>query len=431
METAEYTGETQQPRRWELRSRRAGSGGPRPNAFVARQPILDAGEKRYGYELLFRSGKRNTADHANADWASINAIHQALHVAGLNEMIGRTKIFVNVTGYTLLEGIHEVLPPKQTVLELPSAPGEAPELLERIDALRKDGYRVAISHKTFEGGGAIQSRADFAKVDFCRTDEHARRILAEQLRDAGIRPVAERVEQREEFEWGQAMGFELFQGYFFCQPQIVAGLETPMLKSSQFRLLTQVSAAHPDFQAVAETISRDVTLAGDLLRYLRSAAFGLSQPVSTIQQALALLGEKQLKRWACLVAMAGLTQGKPAELARTALIRAALCERLAGPLEMEDRHYELFLLGLLSVVDAMVGRSMTEVIGHLPLAPDLRGALLGDSSPMGKVLALVRGYEKAEWTALTALTGMLKLDSNALANEYQASIQWADQTLQR
>jgi EAL and modified HD-GYP domain-containing signal transduction protein len=211
---------------------------------------------------------------------------------------------------------------------------------------------------------------------------------------------------------------------------MVARKDPPAYKASYFRFLQEVNRADADFDRLEEILRQDVTMSLKLLRYINSAQVGVRSRVDSIRQALALLGLATVRRWATLLAMASMCEDKPSELVVTSLARARFCERVGEASGRQDEMTDLFMVGLFSVVDAILDRPMIEILADLPLSDGVKGALMGRPEGMGRVLGLALAYEHAEWDRLPAFMERLRLDPLQLPAIYREAVAWAEQIFQ-
>lgn len=401
------------------------------NVFIARQPIFDANQRVYGYELLYRSGDRNFYTGAeDGDSASLSVLRNALVVLGAGRISGGRKAFVNFTGNLLLAGAAFFLPKEIGVVEILEDVEPVPELLEAIRSLRAQGYRLALDDFVLRGNenNPLVDLVDIIKVDFRQTDTRQKADIAEWIsrKRGGIRFLAEKMETGEEFEQALQMGCSLFQGYFFCKPVVIAGRDIPSSKANCLGILKELSAEFPDFNSIRKHIERDPSLTFKLFKYINSAFFGLRCEVASIRQALDLLGENELRKWASIAAVAELGKGRPAEVLKLSLLRACMCEKLAAEVGFQRARSEFFLVGLLSCLDALLGRPMGEILGDIPLAQAPRAALLGLPNIYRKVFDLVLSYESADWELFSELASGLGTNPWKVPQSYSECVQWAD-----
>lgn len=394
--------------------------------FVARQPIFDRDRAVYGYELLFRSGPENFFSHDDLDEASNAVIGDSVASFGLDPLIGQSRGFYNCTRRVLLEETYTVLPRERTVVELLENIEPDDEVIAACKTLKQSGYLLALDDFVFRTEfEPLLPFADIVKVDLLGTSPEMRREHSQRLLDRGVQLLAEKVETHEQFTEAAGLGYRYFQGYFFCRPEMVSRKELSASKTQCLQFLKELNRLEIDYDRLEQVIKREVSLSVRLLRFLNSAAFGWRDRVTSIKQALILLGETPLRKWGALVALRLLGDDKPAELISTCLVRARLCELLAPRVQLESREMDLFFMGMLSVVDALVGRPMNEVLEELSVAPEIREALLGADTRFGHVLALILAYERADWATIEARAEVLGLPEDVLPELFSCSLTWA------
>ena len=418
---------------------RSNDKGQGPNArvessertvFIARQPIFDQNLEVYGYELLFRSGRDNFYAFDDGDQATRLTVSNALNVMGLNDLVSDKKVFVNITRELLLEGFHILLPKAQAVVELLETVEPDKEVIASCRMLKRAGYILALDDFVFSPKyEPLLAIADLVKVDFMISDREERRSIVADFKRPGLSFLAEKVEGPDEFEEGIALGYSLFQGYFFAKPKIIEGRDIAGAKHKYLLFLREVHSPELDFDRLEKVIKSDGSLSVKLLRYLNSAGMGVRERITSIKQALVLLGARPLRKWASLVAMTCLAEDKPNELVRLSLARAEFCELLGGDLQMIGRELDLFLLGLLSALDAMLDCPLSQVIGQLSLAEDVKATLMGGSGTLGKIYMLVQACERGDWKTACMLGRLLGVEPQRINERYAQSLHWADEVI--
>jgi c-di-GMP-related signal transduction protein len=304
------------------------------------------------------------------------------------------------------------------------------EVLAACRRLKKKGYRLALDD--YEDGPEMEpffELVDFVKIDFLLTSPEDRRRLGQKFHRLGIPLVAEKVETLDQFHGALAMGYQYFQGYFFCRPQTLSRRAVPRNRVTYLRILQMFSSSRIDLEELSRLIRQEVSLSYRLLRYLNSPAFPVVGEVRSIPQALSLLGESMSRKWLAVVCIASMAEDKPGELVKLSLSRASFCELLAGPLHLPGAANELFLLGLLSVMDALLDMPMAEILEKLPLDSRIKDALVGQPSDLSPVLDIVLQYESGEWEGLAAASCALGFDQAVVPGLYLRSVEWADQIL--
>ena len=394
--------------------------------FIARQPIFDTKGRVYAYELLFRSGLHNYFDCDDQDHAAASVIANSNLLFNLDEMTGGTKAFINCTRTVLLEDLMTTLPRQQAVVEVLEdvEPDEA--IITACQRLKKQGYILALDdfvyHKNFE---PLLELADIIKVDFLLSDVEEQERLAKTMIPRGIKMLAEKVETHEVYEHAKNMGYQLFQGYFFAKPVIISRKDIPTNKVQFLRILKDIHAQEVDFKKLALTIQSEVSLSYKLLKLINSAAFALRHKVTSILQALSLLGLREIRSWVSLLSIASMADDKPAELVVSSLIRARLCEQLAQPCKMGDRQSDMFLMGLFSLLDVIMSRPIDEILHEITVEEDVMGALTSEPGTLRSILDLVIATEKGEWEKVSSLALELRIEEEFLSTEYLDAVKWA------
>ncbi|MEO5767231.1 MAG: HDOD domain-containing protein, partial [Polyangia bacterium] len=379
--------------------------------FVARQPIFDTRRRVVAYELLFRSGMDNWFPAGtDGDHASSRVIADVLTTFNLHALTGGKKAYVNVTRRVLCEGLYSVLPPKRTVVELlETIEGDA-EVVAAVRAARAAGYEIALDDFVESPTMApLVALAHVLKVDFMATGPEERRRIRERTRHHRITLLAEKVETEADVRDAEQAGYTLFQGYFFQRPEMISRQDIPPSKLTYVRFLRELQAPTLNFDGLEGVIKHDVSLSVKLLKFLNSAAFGWRSRVTSLKQALVLLGERPFRKWASLVAVIGMTGDRPPELALVSLARAKFCETLCPLSGITGRELDAFLVGLLSALDVMMGRPLPELLTEISVSKDIDAALLRQDTPLGQVRALALAYERAQWTEVTALAQALRI----------------------
>ncbi|MGC4119985.1 MAG: HDOD domain-containing protein [Myxococcales bacterium] len=400
------------------------------NSHVARQPILDTEAQTVAYELLFRSSAVAESFGANdPDVAAKRVVHDSILVFDWKTLTGGRRAFVNLTRSALLSGAARLLPADQTAVEILESVEPDEAVVRAVVELKNAGYPIALDDFVPAPKWApLLAVADYVKIDFlAMKDPEERASVARTLIPRGIKLVAEKVETREEFAQARQLGYALFQGFYFCRPQTLSARDVPASKISCVHLLAELNAADVGFERIEGIIKRDVALTVKLLRYLNSAAFGFRNPISSVRQGLSLLGERALRHWASIVGLTSLGEGKPSELVKICLARALFLESLAPKAGLGRYAQDVFLLGLLSAVDALVGRPMAELLTSMSVAPNVRSALLGQPSPLDPLWTLVTSWERGNFQDSEAYADVLGVPLPLVAEAYQSAVAAAEQ----
>jgi len=331
----------------------------------------------------------------------------------------------------LVEDLVCALPPEQTVVELLETIEPDGEVVRACRRLKDRGYRLALDDfDAPERMGPLLELADVVKLDFRALHPDARRRLQAGLRRDGLTLLAEKVETPEEHAAALADGFQLFQGFWYQRPQMLSAKDVPSSRLSRLKLLQALNQPDLDFNQLEDVLKTDVSLSVKLLRYLNSAAFGFRGGIRSIRHALVLLGERPLRRWATLITLADLGEAHPPALLHSCLLRAHFCEALAPEVAPATPALEFFLSGLLSCVDALMGRPMGELVHQLALPGSVKAALEGhrEGQP-GRTLDLALACEAGDWGRAEAAEQALGLASDTARDAWLAAQAFADETM--
>lgn len=391
--------------------------------YMARQPILDADEQTAGYELLYRAAAESFARISDSETAARSVLEQVL-VLGCRELSGGNRLFINCSGEVLAREYISVFPPSDVVVEILESVDPTPAVIAACNQLKQAGFTIALDDFVpNQKNIPLLPFADIIKVDFRATDEKTRAEIVDRYCKKAV-PLAEKVETRAEYKSALQMGFKLFQGYFFCEPVLLVNRQLLPSKLNYMRLIEQTSRKEIDFRQVEDIIKSDAALCFRMLRYLNSYAFCLRTPITSIRHALTLLGEHQVRRWiavACVSAAAD--DSSPAQLS-SALMRARMGELMAPKTGCQG--YELFLLGLFSMMDTILGIPLEQLLTKIKIPEETHNALLGKRNHLRDILDLIVAYDRANWEKIHALCAKFQIEQESLADDYVHALQWVD-----
>jgi c-di-GMP-related signal transduction protein len=396
--------------------------------YVARQPILDAPGKVHGYELLFRAGP-TTAFSGDGEGAT-RAVLDNTVIFGLDRLTGGLPVFVNCTREALVDRLVLVLPPGQTVLEILETLEPTGALLEACLELKARGYRLALDD--FEWAPAWQpfvEIADYIKIDLEKTTVEQRAKWLTHLRESSLsgskaRLVAERVETEADLAMARREGFTLFQGYYFCRPILLENRAVPANHLIHLEMLQALHEQPLDTRRVSNLVKRDASLTYRLLRMVNSPLYGVRKEVTSIHSALVLIGDEMFRRVAMLAIATELKGKHPSELLQMAFLRGRFCELAAAMNHHDDT--EQYLLGVLSLLPAMLGVTMDKIAAALPLRPPMRAALLGEPNAERAILAWLEFYELGQWEACDRSAAGNPALRTRLPHVYAEALAWAE-----
>lgn len=398
------------------------------DAYVARQPIFNRSRRLFGYELLFRDGTARYVPDIDGDVATNTVLANTFFVIGMDTMLGGNKSFINFTQNLLTRKVPLLLPKATTVVEILENVTPTPDLIRSCQEMSRQGYTLALDDFTYSPElRPLIEMADIIKFDFRLTSlDEIHKYLGLIPRHNNLRLLAEKVETYDEFKSAVDMGFELFQGYFFCKPELVKGKEIPGSQLNLLQIMVEVNKKDFKFEKLEKIITPDVGLSYKLLRYINSAFFARAQRISSIKQALVYMGESEIRRFVSLITMSHLAKGKPDELVRAACIRAKFCESLTSVAPVAVSASELFTLGIFSLIDAIVDQPMAQVMSALPLSETIKMALVERKGELIGYLVLAETYEKGQWAYVGKLADILSIPQAKLPHLYMQACQWSN-----
>ena len=398
------------------------------NAYIARQPIVDAKHQLFGYELLFRhSANAQSARIDNDVDAGISVISNTLMNMGTEWLLKGKMAFVNMEASMLMSSFSTLLPPEKVIIEVLETVQVTPEVLERLAELKQAGYRFALDDYYYlPETEPLLALASYVKLDVLAHSPAELTNLVRQVRKYPVELVAEKVETPEQFRHCQALGFDLFQGYYFAHPENLAAKIINPVYGTVVQLLEKVRQ-EADAKELETLFKKDVALTFKLLRYINSAGFGLSCEVQSIRHAVSILGMQPLYRWLTLLLVTAGGAPTMPTLARTAITRGRLCELIGkGCLSRGDQD-NLFIVGVFSLLPAFLEMPMEQVLERIVIPEKLVDALADRSGIYGPFLALTEAVESGDTTQLERLTSSLMLTPEQVSQAHLQALAWVEQ----
>lgn len=391
--------------------------------YVGRQPIYNRQLELIAYELLFRAADHHeTAVFSDHEVATSEVLANAFLEIGLQRIVGSAQVFFNVTREFLLGDYP--LPPTEGRIALEILEDQVVDdlLLEAVRDLARRNYTIVLDDFVYhESLRPLVEIADIVKIDILALGLDAVREHVDILRRYNVKLLAEKVETTEEFKFCEDLGFDYYQGFFFCKPNVVRGKRTPVSQLAITQLLAKLQNPAVEFEELEEIISRDASLSYKVLRLINSAYYNLPRKVETIHQALVMLGLRTIRNWVSVIIMSRV-ENKPRELLVTALVRARMCELMAEALRRTDAE-TFFMVGLFSILDALLDQPMEAVIKMLPLADDVNLALLRHEGDSGRMLACVLAYERGDWEGASCPG----LAHRTVMDAYLDAVEWSNE----
>jgi len=407
--------------------------GPVQDLFLGRQPILDRKENLTAFELLFRSGTQNGAVFDDDVSASATVINHAFSELGVEAVLGRHRGFINLSAPLLMSEVIELLPKDKVVLEMLETVKMTPSVIDRCQNLKKMGFTLAlddsIGHE--DEYKDLFGIIDIVKVDISAISTQELESTTNALKRFKVQLLAEKVDRREQVDQCLALGYDLFQGYYFAKPSIIKGKRLGAGEAALMRLLGLV-ISDADASEIETAFKHSPDLSMQMLRLVNSVGSGLRTQVSSLRQAIQVLGRGQLQRWLQLLmfSLGGAAGAEfPSPLLVLAATRGKLMELIALDLNSKNRAFadQAFVTGILSLISALLGMPLAEILESLPVEPEVKNALLQRQGQLGVMLQLVEALEESEVASIqNALLPLPALDHGNVLRLQLDAMQWAN-----
>jgi EAL and modified HD-GYP domain-containing signal transduction protein len=395
-------------------------------AFIGRQPIVDGAQQIVAYELLFRhSAEADTAVIEDDVRSCARVLVNTLNDMGTQWLLGDKLAFINVNAEVLCGAFLDLLPPQRTVLELLPGFQHDPTLVERVEALRRQGFRLSLSGVEDPALRALLPHADYVKLDLRKLGLDRALALFARLAGQPVQPVAEKVETKAEFEACKQAGFKLFQGYYFAHPETLSAKVVHPAYAVVLDILNQVRRK-AEIKDIEASFKRDVALSFKLLRYINSVGFSLSSEIQSIRHAITILGYDQLYRWLTLLMVTAGGQTTPPALMKTAITRGRLTELLGQDYFEKKERDNLFIVGVFSLLDAILEMPMEQALEKLNLPDQVSEALLTRGGIYGPFLRLAEACEDADTGKIREIAEALVMDPDKVNACHLEALAWAE-----
>lgn len=398
--------------------------------FLGRQPILDRDQKIVAYELLFRTGDTAGATVTDNMQATASVIQHAFTEMGVQTVLGTHLGFINVSADLLLSDMVELLPRSQVVLELLETIRVTDAVIERCRTLKQQGFTLALDDFVYDDSfRPLLDLVDIVKVDLQLHSPDELRTAVDRLKQWPVKLLAEKVDSAEQAEFCQSLGFELFQGYFFARPLVLSAKRADPSQLALIQLLGLV-LKDADTQQIEQIFKQHPNLAYNMMRLVNSVANGASRKITSVSQAIVVLGRSQLQRWLQLLLFT-LQSGAayPSPLLMLAATRGKMMEVLAAKQQRSaDDCDEAFMVGILSLIESLIDKPLADIVIELNLGDRLAAALLHRDGELGRLLQLVECVEAADLSRTLQL--LAQCDALSLSDLTEAEIEsmaWANQ----
>jgi EAL and modified HD-GYP domain-containing signal transduction protein len=393
--------------------------------YIGRQPIYNNHLDVCAYELLYRPNNlNNEAGEIDHNHATTQVVLNAFLGFGLEQLVGQKQAFINLPRDFILGTLPLPFDKEHVVLEILEGIEVDDVFLNGVRKLSSEGYEIALDDFIYHQDlRPLVEASNIIKIDFLALPRSDIRVHVNELRKHKVKLLAEKIETHDDFEFARELGFDYFQGYFFCRPKVVTGQSLPSNRLAILQLLAQLQDPNIKVKSLADLVSQDIALSYKLIRGLNSALYALPKPIESIHHAIVYLGLHQIKQWVSLIALSNIPD-KPPELMVVGLTRAKMCELLGE--KLGENKESCFTVGLFSVLDALMDTTMKKALASLPLADNIKAALLRREGNMGRILKCVLTYEEGRWDDID----LPKVSPETLTAAYFTAVAKADQIAQ-
>jgi EAL and modified HD-GYP domain-containing signal transduction protein len=400
-------------------------------AFIARQPILDRNKEVFAYELFFRDGKNNCYPDVERDEATSKLIAKNYQTLRLDDISCSKKSFINFQSETLMNGLPTSLDRDNVVVELIAGKSDVSSLLNMCKHVKNMGYKVALEDCDLKPKwNEFLPFVDMLKVNTNHENIDSLAKNVDRFIDANVRLIAEKVDTQDSFNIYRDMGFDYFQGYFFARPESVSNENLPTSKLKLVELIGASSSESFDIENINSVVEYDAGLSYMLLRFINNPSVNKRYKITSLRHALNYMGEVEIKKFIALLALADLSDNKPLELLHLSLVRAKFCDLLGNEKNIGSNPPTAFLVGLFSMLDAILDQKMEVLVKKLPIVDEVKEALCGEQNNLFLYLALVKAFESGNWLKVIRISKILEIEQKLLHSLFNEAILWGNSVRQ-
>ncbi len=381
----------------------------------------------FGYELLHRRNSDNYYESEDQNGATAELVKNSFLVLDFDNLTDGTRGFINFTQDLLEAEIPRILPKEKVVVEILETVAATDIIIEVCRKLKKEGYILALDDLIFDRCDSdytpLIELADIIKIEFPATDKKKQRELIKKHKNK-VTFLAEKVETREEFKEAADMGYDLFQGYFFCRPIMMKSKEITSLNNHLIEILKELKKKEPSFLKISEIIEKDLGLTFKLLKMANSVYYGAKLEITNLQQAVVRLGIEEMKRWISILLIKDFENEENSELIKVCLLRGKLLSLMAAELNKASQETDFFFTGILSSIDTIMDQDMKVILADLALSDNVKTALLGETGQLRECLDTVLLYERLNFEEAMGKLAKMGVDLGRFTELYIEALSW-------
>ena len=402
------------------------------NVFIARQAILNRKKQVSAYELFFREGQVNAyPENTNHHVATSKLIGRTYFNKGIKPFTSGKRALINFSEESLLKRLPFLLPKDEILIEVLEDVEPSDKVFSVCQELVKSGYSIALDDFVYKPEWKrFLTVVRVIKFDIQQTSlDEIEPLISELLAKTRIKLLAEKVETHAEYKQAVELGFHLFQGYYFCKPEMKQSQELESTQMLLVMLFNEVSKPNINHKKVIELLERDCNLVYKVLCYVNSGIFPIKGKITSVKQAITYMGELQLKELISLFFTAVLAQEKPPELIQICATRAKFCESIINEISPKFCD-QAFMVGMFSLIDAILDIPMRDVTERLSLDDAICETLHDEDdisqSPISMALRTIKYLERGSWHQSEREAMKLRVPVETVNKHYQAAIEWAE-----
>ena len=394
------------------------------DVYVARQAIFNINKEVIAYELLFRNSNSNKFVFIENSNPTLDVIRNSFSVIGLDKITEGKRAFINFDEELIKSGLIETFPKDFIAIEILETVKPDARVIECCKSLKEKGYIIVLDDFEYnEEFDELIKYIDIIKVDFIITKGKERKEIMNKVRNKKIKFLAEKVETEEEYKEAVSYGYSYFQGYFFCKPVIISGKDISGFKFTYMNLIKELNKDDVDIKNIERLVKNDVSLSYKLLKSVNSAHYSMKRRITSISDAIVIIGIKELRKWIFIIALQNMGKNSVEELVKVSLLRAFFGELLSKKIQIKLSSFDVFLTGMLSLIDALLNMPIEKVLSELPVSNDIKEALLEKENVISELLQLIISYENGNWEDANKLIKKFKLDEEFVKDCYLEAIQ--------
>ena len=394
------------------------------NVYMTRQPIFD-NNSVYAYELLYRiNSAENAYKSASEDETATDAVENNFFGMDVKSIVGGAKAFINYSDDLIKLGIPKLISPEILVLEVSNDQLNGEDSLDAIQELKDRGYMIALDDFLYSGANSdLFSLGDLVKIDL-KAPQKIVEETAYVCRYSNKLMLADNVETQSECEYAKKLGCNYMQGYYFARSSIMSGNGVQPLPANLMQVMQLMAQPEPEIKDIVDVLSRDAAMCQRILRLINSVYFGVSSKVSSINQAILILGLDYLREWVYLMGMHKITQNDNIEMMKLALLLAKFCRRLSELIpEADGKEESFYLMGLLSMLVFSGDRALAQALDEFPLTNDIKKGLLRRGGVYGDVFEMAMAFVNGKWSEFDETAAKYHLHSDEVSDLFAECLQ--------